>query len=305
MDHRPQPDCTHRCVHGGEFRAFVVPPEECAALLIAQLKTANYLGADPSSRIVHVPFATAAASDRGGEPRQARVCETLQEEVRSARARDATLVVWRCFGAATAGSLEDAHWAAYRELGAAGLQAAYGTVARGAVEAYNARQLEAAAPAMGLCDGAPAISSGGSGSGSSSGIHEEKPPALESSDEEASWPGLRPLVPGMLPVACAYYDSDFLSQPDADRLLDRLVGENSEVVWAIGGQAAKRYTAVYCDDGLGEYAGGLGYANDTMRPWTPALRELRDRVVAWHRQKTGRDVAFNVVRPSAASADCC
>ena len=61
------------------------------------------------------------ATDRGGVPRQARVCETLQEEVRSARARDATLVVWRCFGAATAGSLEDAHWAAYRELGAAGI----------------------------------------------------------------------------------------------------------------------------------------------------------------------------------------
>jgi len=77
-----------------------------------------------------------------------------------------------------------------------------------------------------------------------------------------------------------------------------MVGANSEVQWAIGGQAAKRYTAVYCDEGfregLGEYAGGLGYANDTMRPWTPALRELRDRVVAWHEERTGRAVEFNV-----------
>ena len=64
--------------------------------------------------------------------------------------------------------------------------------------------------------------------------------------------------------------------------------------WAIGGQAAKRFTAVYCDAGLGQYAGGLGYANDVMHPWTPALRELRDRVAAWHKQRTGREVVFNV-----------
>ena len=61
--------------------------------------------------------------------------------------------------------------------------------------------------------------------------------------------------------------------------------------WAIGGHAAKRYTAVYCDEGLGEYAGGLGYASDVMHPWTPALRELRDRVQAWHQERTGREAA--------------
>ena len=82
---------------------------------------------------------------------------------------------------------------------------------------------------------------------------------LESPDQEARWSGLRPLVPGVLPVPCAYYDQGFLSQADANRMLSGLVGEHSEVVWAIGGQAAKRYTAVYCDDGLGEYAGTAPY----------------------------------------------
>ena len=33
----------------------------------------------------------------------------------------------------------------------------------------------------------------------------------------------------------------------------------SELVrFGAGGQAAKRYTAVYCDDDIGEYAGGPG-----------------------------------------------
>ena len=31
-----------------------------------------------------------------------------------------------------------------------------------------------------------------------------------------------------------------------------------------------------------------------MHPWTPELRELRDRVAAWHLRKTGRAVLFNV-----------
>lgn len=283
-----EPDCSYRCRHGGEFRAFVVPPHACAALLIAKLKSAAYLGVSSGSRKVHVSFANTTSSDRGGEPRQARVCETLQKEACRIHREGATVVVWRCFGAALTGgmSLEDAHWIAYRELGAAGLQAAYSRVARGAVDRYNGRiTLE---PGASLCEPRSDYTVDelvGADNG-----------ALETSDEQACWSGLRPMVPDMMPIPCAYYDCDFLPQAEADRLLGGLVGEHSEVVWAIGGQAAKRYTAVYCDDGLGEYAGGLGYANDVMRPWTPILRELRDRVVAWHKQKTGRDVAFNVVR---------
>ncbi len=252
----------------------------------------RYLGVSCDERIVHVPFANAASSDRGGEPRQARICETLQEQACRIRQTGATLVVWRCFGAALAvgpssnPSLVDAHWEAYRKLGATGLQQAYHKAAHGAVESYNAKySLDSTTE---LCERSNGDQVAASGCGEND--------SLESSDEEACWPGLRPMVPSMLPIPCAYYDHNFLSRADADRLLRGLVGEQSEVAWAIGGQAAKRYTAVYCDDGLGEYAGGLGYANDVMRPWTPVLRELRDRVVAWHKEKTGRDVAFNVVR---------
>lgn len=246
----------------------------------------RYLGVPCDERIVHVPFANSVSSDRGGEPRQARVCETLQKEAGRIHHTGATLVIWRCFGAAlvprpnSSSSLVDMHWEAYRKIGATGLQQAYQKAAQGAVERYNASH--------------PVRERSSSDQMEELDIAENR--LLESSKEEDCWPGLRPMVPGMLPIPCAYYDHDFLSQADADRLLSGLVGEQSEVVWAIGGQAAKRYTAVYCDDGLGEYAGGLGYANDVMRPWTPVLRELRDRVVAWHKQKTGRDVAFNVVR---------
>eukprot|EP01047_Picozoa_sp_COSAG01_P031354 COSAG01_NODE_2223_length_8136_cov_10.727917_7_plen_110_part_00 len=31
--------------------------------------------------------------------------------------------------------------------------------------------------------------------------------------------------------------------------------------WIIGGPQ------VYCDEGIGQYAGGLGYASDVMHPW--------------------------------------
>ena len=77
----PEPHATHRA-HGSEFRAFVLPPEQCTTLLVAALKEEAYLGCPPAARIVRVAFASVGVSDRGGEPRQARVCETLQAQAR-------------------------------------------------------------------------------------------------------------------------------------------------------------------------------------------------------------------------------
>lgn len=119
----PAPHSTHRAGRS-EYRAFVLGAEQCAALLIAELRSEAYLrccGVCPGSRIVRVPYASAELASRGGEPRQARVAEALQAEARQIRAAAlapvvgiaaadgatgaaddagaATLVVWRCFGA--------------------------------------------------------------------------------------------------------------------------------------------------------------------------------------------------------------
>ena len=74
-----EPHFVHRA-HASEFRAFIIPSEWCAydvRLLVSTLKGEGYVGTSKDC-VVHVPFATTTVKDRGGEPRQVRVCETLE-----------------------------------------------------------------------------------------------------------------------------------------------------------------------------------------------------------------------------------
>jgi len=219
----PEPHAAHRA-QGSEFRAFVLPPERCTTLLVAALKEEAYLGCPPAARVVRVAFASAGVSDRGGEPRQARVCETLQAQaLRGAGAP--TVVVWRCFGeglAASAagqdGGVEAADWAQYRQVGPLGLQQAYQTVSHAAIERYNEQH---AASGQGQAQGPE-------GQGQAQGQGPEgqgQGQELESAAQRECWPALAPLIPPSLPLPCAYYDAAFLSHTDADRLLASMVAD--------------------------------------------------------------------------------
>eukprot|EP01047_Picozoa_sp_COSAG01_P031353 COSAG01_NODE_2223_length_8136_cov_10.727917_6_plen_158_part_00 len=137
--------------------------------------------------------------------------------------------------------LEAAHWAEYHELGAEGLRGAYRRVARLAVERYNQQcGGTGAEPRAGLGSGDGSDSSARATAAAPAAL--SPPPALEL-EEEAQlrcWPALERRLPRDLPLPCAYYDAQFLPRADADRLLRAALG----LRWGIGGQAAKRYTAV-------------------------------------------------------------
>ena len=100
-----------------------------------------------------------------------------------------------------------------------------------------------------------------------------KHPALTDSPtwrQRACWPSLARLVPAGLPIPCAYYDAGFLPQHDADRYLAAMTDEAAFPYWAIGGQAAKRYTCVMCDEGFREVREIIAPASVTIAiKWEP------------------------------------
>lgn len=276
----PRAHFTHR-VADSEFRGFVVELAERSAL-VAVLRSPAFVasvghegtlhhsglppGAATGTPCFHVPAAGGGeAPDDDGEPGAARVGDTLLEEVPAGMA----MVVWRRFGGAFLG------------VSSGALQEAYRQTAREAVARFRVVNSDAwRAFRLGIAmRGEPLVDA-----------------AWRSREEELHRHWKVDLCPRLLPlpVPCGYCWQGFLDLAGADRMLEAL---ERGVRWEApaAGSKEERSTALYGEVQYGN-RDGKGYTA-ALRAWSeapPELTELKDRVEAWHLERTGVPVSFNV-----------